>query len=422
MQLTSDSSNLQPMARWNPWTIAALVFALSLMLCVGALFQYRADRAVAQRVRIRASGPGPCADSAAQRGTATGKQLRARGHGAPGWREDRATSRPPPATCWSAIPVCWGCRCRRVAWCGTWFHCAATRSLIGFDQLNDPGQRKEAIFTRDTGDLTLAGPLQPGAGRRRCGQPPAGVPVRAKAAYAPSGASPMCRSACRTCWGVRRSMTCPTLGVDYQLWRVQADTGTRQMIAASTVPGSGAAGAPEPGGAQRRLESGSGAGGRVEQCARIVAARRGRPAAKSVAGLSGQAAGRATALQGRSRGAGEGANGANAGDAESAQVDRRRDSRSDLRTRPGRYLPQLRCAGGQHIACACRDLAWQVGVRCARSRGGRGHDGSPAVRADRRVLPGRTIRVAAGPGHPVVRIVGGTQTGRVRRASRVLSS
>ncbi len=31
--------------------------------------------------------------------------------------------------------------------------------LIGFDQFNDPAQMKEAIFTRDTGRLTLAGPI-----------------------------------------------------------------------------------------------------------------------------------------------------------------------------------------------------------------------------------------------------------------------
>jgi diguanylate cyclase (GGDEF)-like protein len=105
-------------------------------------------------------------------------------------------------------------------------------SLWGFDQLNDPAQRREAIFARDTARLTLAGPLplaQGGMGivsrlpvflKDAAGQPQfwgfANVSIRLSDLL-----------------GKLRFDELNALGYDYRLWRLQPDTGQVQVIAAS---------------------------------------------------------------------------------------------------------------------------------------------------------------------------------------------
>ncbi len=106
-------------------------------------------------------------------------------------------------------------------------------NLIGFDQLNDAAQRREAIFTRDTGRLTLAGPLQLAQG----GQ---GVVSRLPVFLADA-------AGVRRFWGFTNvAIRLPDLlggaglndlrerGYDYRLWRLHADTGVQQVIASSS--------------------------------------------------------------------------------------------------------------------------------------------------------------------------------------------
>ena len=104
--------------------------------------------------------------------------------------------------------------------------------LPGFDQLRDPVQMKEALFARDTGRLTLTGPLQLAQGG-------VGVVSRLPVFLEDQPGNPRF-------WGftnvsIRLSdllagVALPDMvarGYDYQLWRLQADSGTKQMIAAS---------------------------------------------------------------------------------------------------------------------------------------------------------------------------------------------
>jgi diguanylate cyclase (GGDEF)-like protein/PAS domain S-box-containing protein len=112
------------------------------------------------------------------------------------------------------------------------FPSAGNESLIGFDQLRDPGQQREAVFTRDTDRLTLAGPLQlaqggPGVVSR--------LPI-----FLPDADGQ------RRFWGFSNvTIRLPDLlggvgldglrrrGYHYRLWRVLPDSGAQQIISAS---------------------------------------------------------------------------------------------------------------------------------------------------------------------------------------------
>jgi two-component system sensor histidine kinase/response regulator len=111
---------------------------------------------------------------------------------------------------------------------------AGNESAIGFDQFKDPKQNKEAMLARDTGKLTLAGPMalvQGGMGA--VGRLPifladaeskprfwgfANVVIRFPEALVGSGLPQL-----------------PEQGLDYRLWRILPDSGERQIIAASTT-------------------------------------------------------------------------------------------------------------------------------------------------------------------------------------------
>ena len=106
--------------------------------------------------------------------------------------------------------------------------------LIGFDQLADPRQMQEAIFTRDSGRLTLAGPIQLAQGGT-------GVVSRLPVYLEDAQGRP-------TFWGftnvtilladLLHGVALPDLpaqGYHYQLWRLQADSGAKQVIASSST-------------------------------------------------------------------------------------------------------------------------------------------------------------------------------------------
>jgi len=111
---------------------------------------------------------------------------------------------------------------------------AGNEKSIGFDQLKDPVQGREARLARDTGKLTLAGPLkliQGGLGA--VGRLPIfldgpdGKPVFWGLTYAvirfPQALSSV------------RLTQLTEGGVAYALWRINPDTGARETIAASAV-------------------------------------------------------------------------------------------------------------------------------------------------------------------------------------------
>ena len=105
--------------------------------------------------------------------------------------------------------------------------------LIGFDQLRDPAQMGEAIFTRDTGRPTLAGPFQLAQGG-------VGVVSRLPVFLEDGPGKPRF-------WGFTNVSIrladllngvalsdLPARGYDYELWRTQAESGQKQVIAASS--------------------------------------------------------------------------------------------------------------------------------------------------------------------------------------------
>lgn len=113
---------------------------------------------------------------------------------------------------------------------------AGNEKLIGFDQLNDPAQRREARLTRDTGRLTLAGPLQLAQGGL-------GVVIRLPI-FLPDA------DGRRQFWGFSNvAIRLPDLlghaalgdlharGYQYRLWWVVPDSGEQRVISASqTTP------------------------------------------------------------------------------------------------------------------------------------------------------------------------------------------
>ena len=124
-------------------------------------------------------------------------------------------------------------------------------NLIGFDQLNDPAQRREALFARDSGRLTLAGPLQLAQGGL-------GVVSRLPVFMREADGKPQF-------WGFTNVTVrlagllggaklgeLQDRGYDYRLWRLHPETGRIQVIAASTA-------GPLPDPIRRSLEVANGA-------------------------------------------------------------------------------------------------------------------------------------------------------------------
>jgi PAS domain S-box-containing protein len=110
---------------------------------------------------------------------------------------------------------------------------AGNERSIGFDQLRDPVQAKEAATARDTGKLTLAGPMNLIQGGL-------GAVGRLPVFLTDPGGAPRF-------WGFTYVVIrfpaalvgarLPQLveqGVDYELWRIHPDSGQKQVIAASS--------------------------------------------------------------------------------------------------------------------------------------------------------------------------------------------
>jgi diguanylate cyclase (GGDEF)-like protein/PAS domain S-box-containing protein len=110
---------------------------------------------------------------------------------------------------------------------------AGNEKAIGFDQLKDPVQSKEAFVARDTGRLTLAGPMDLAQGGL-------GAVGRLPVFLDDAQGKPYF-------WGFTNVVIrfpdalvgagLPRLvdqGMDYELWRIKPDSGQKQMIAASS--------------------------------------------------------------------------------------------------------------------------------------------------------------------------------------------
>ncbi|MCX7150688.1 MAG: PAS domain S-box protein [Rhodocyclales bacterium] len=109
---------------------------------------------------------------------------------------------------------------------------AGNEKAIGFDQLRSPGQRKEAMIARDTGKLTLAGPMnlvQGGLGA--VGRLPVFLEDASGKPYFWGFTNVVIRFP-EALVGARLPQLVEQ-GVDYELWRIQPDNGQKQIIAAS---------------------------------------------------------------------------------------------------------------------------------------------------------------------------------------------
>ncbi|MCX7166847.1 MAG: PAS domain S-box protein [Rhodocyclales bacterium] len=110
---------------------------------------------------------------------------------------------------------------------------AGNEKTIGFDQLGDPVQGKEALIARNTGKLTLAGPLnlaQGGLGA--VGRLPVFLDDAKGKSYFWGFTNVVIRFP-EALVGARLPQLLEQ-GVDYELWRINPDGGQKQVIAASS--------------------------------------------------------------------------------------------------------------------------------------------------------------------------------------------
>ncbi|MDO8786630.1 MAG: PAS domain S-box protein [Sulfuritalea sp.] len=110
---------------------------------------------------------------------------------------------------------------------------AGNEKAIGFDQLRSPGQRKEAMIARDSGKLTLAGPMnlvQGGFGA--VGRLPVFLEDASGTPYFWGFTNVVIRFP-EALVGARLPQLAEQ-GVDYEIWRIHPDNGRKQIIAAST--------------------------------------------------------------------------------------------------------------------------------------------------------------------------------------------
>jgi diguanylate cyclase (GGDEF)-like protein/PAS domain S-box-containing protein len=109
---------------------------------------------------------------------------------------------------------------------------SANEKAIGFDQIRNPGQGKEALIARDTGKLTLAGPMnlvQGGLGA--VGRLPVFLEGANGKPYFWGFTNVVIRFPAALA-GARLPQLAEQ-GVAYELWRIQPDSGQKQIIAAS---------------------------------------------------------------------------------------------------------------------------------------------------------------------------------------------
>ncbi len=216
---------------WPSWAVAALVFAASLALGGSLLSSWLAERQLAQRqaAATLAQERAQILQHGVERLLSTNNALAALVHQGHGQivNFDAAARQlqqgNPGLLALSLSPA------------GVVRHVSprsGNEDLVGFDQLNDPAQRDEARFTRDTGRPTLAGPLQLAQGGP-------GVVSRLPVFLDDDSGQPRF-------WGFTNvAVRLPDLlgsaalvelhkkGYDYRLWRLRPSDGEQQTISAS---------------------------------------------------------------------------------------------------------------------------------------------------------------------------------------------
>ncbi len=227
----------QPVAEssvWPAWSLAALVLVLSLGIGASAMARWQAGRVAEQRERVAhlAQERTDALERGMERMLANTFALAALVHqGAGEIQHFDAAAAQILASNERLLAV-------SLSPNGVVRYVAPTRGnegLVGFDQLNDPAQQREAIFTRDTARLTLAGPL-------RLAQGGIGIVSRLPVFLKDAAGAPQF-------WGFANVTVRLTdllsnarfgelrdRGYDYRLWRQIDDSGQVQVIAA-TSPG-----------------------------------------------------------------------------------------------------------------------------------------------------------------------------------------
>ncbi len=231
MPRTADPGRELRKGAWPSWAIAALVFVLTMAVGATLLNQSQTERLRLQRdeavhlaqaraqtlqrgVERMLSGNYALAAMVQQGGGQIANFESAATHLLTGNNQILALSISPGGVVQAVVPI------------------KGNEKLIGFDQLNDPAQQREAIFARDTGRLTLAGPLQLAQG---------GVGVVSRLPVSLPDAAGVNRFWGFTNVAVRlgdllsgaRLGELPKRGLDYRLWRLDPETKTVQVIAAS---------------------------------------------------------------------------------------------------------------------------------------------------------------------------------------------
>ena len=213
------------------WAVAALVFAACALIFAYLIWQLEERRATAQRTTVLniATEQAQVIESRIQRLMSATYLLAAI------VRKDGGEVRQFEEVATQILPFYPGVQSLALSPGGVIRHAVPlepNRGSIGFNQLADPAQSPEAFLARNTGRLTLAGPVnlaQGGVGA--VGRLPiflpddkgndrfwgfANVIIRFPHSLASTGMDNL-----------------PGLGYDYELWRIKPDTGERQVIAAS---------------------------------------------------------------------------------------------------------------------------------------------------------------------------------------------
>ncbi len=227
-----DTTAKQPMDR--PLVVACAVFVLAAMVCTALIWKTEQRDAAAQRARMEnlASDHAHSIQATMERALSVTYSIEAlvrQGHGNVPDFEKVAMELMPLYPGVSILGLSPGGVIQRVA------PLAGNEKSIGLNQLSDPKQGREARMARDTGKLTLAGPLQlVQGGLGAVGRLPIflggpdGKPVFWGLSYAvirfPQALT-----------NVRLDQLTES-GVAFSLWRINADDGVRQIIAGSETP------------------------------------------------------------------------------------------------------------------------------------------------------------------------------------------
>jgi diguanylate cyclase (GGDEF)-like protein/PAS domain S-box-containing protein len=218
----------------RPIVVACAVFALALMVCTVVIWKTERNDVTAQRQRMAslASDHAHAIQTTMERALSATYSIAAmvrQGKGTVPDFEKVATEMLPLYPGVSTLSLSPSGVIQRVA------PLTGNEKSIGFNQLNDPTQGREARMARDTGQLTLAGPLklvQGGLGA--VGRLPVFLD-------GPDG-KPVFWGLINAVIRFPQALTSVRLGqltesgVAYTLWRINPDTGLRETIAGADTP------------------------------------------------------------------------------------------------------------------------------------------------------------------------------------------